>query len=257
VSVVRDPSLRLRAYRHLRRKILDGELRAGHVLSENTVAKEIGISRTPVREAIRDLEQEGLLQQVPRFGTVVRSLSRRDLAELFELREALEPFAAARAAGQVAPADLVLLEKLCGEIAAVASALRASRRAVPEPEEMRRLLTADLGFHLILLRAAGNRRMLKIVGDSRLLTGIFRTRRQEHDLPVIEETLGYHRRILDAVRSGDGPAAAAAMAEHLGTSKREALEHFDRAERLPDPPDMPLPLPEDFLAELRRIEERP
>ena len=75
------------------------------MLSELAVAKELGISRTPVREAFRDFEQEGVLEQVPRFGTRVKALDRRDLVELYELREALEPYAVAQAAGRLSDAD--------------------------------------------------------------------------------------------------------------------------------------------------------
>src|SRR6201995_3075492 len=82
--------LREQAYKHIHGKLLAGELPAGHVLSEHSLAREIGISRTPVREAIQRLEQEGVLEQIPRYGTVVRRPERRDLEELYQLREALE-----------------------------------------------------------------------------------------------------------------------------------------------------------------------
>jgi len=247
-------SLRHRAYQHIQRKILCGELPAGHVVSENILAREIGMSRTPVREAIRHLEHDGLLRQVPRYGTVVRTLSRRDLMELYELREALEPFAVAQAAGRVGADDLKLLEKLCGEIKLVAAAVKKSARKTPDASLMRRLLSADLGFHMVLLRNSGNRRMMKIIGDSRLLTGIFGTPRQEHDLEVLDETHRFHLRILKAVRGGDAEKARVAMADHIRTSKEEAVGHFDRAQSEHTPHDTPLILPDDVLADLKRIE---
>lgn len=247
-------SLRHQAYQHIQRKILSGDFPAGHVVSENILAREIGISRTPVREAIRTLEQEGVLKQVPRYGTVVSELSRRDLVELYELREALEPFAVARAAGQITPADLQLLEKLCTEIETIADSLKSSEQRFPDEEMMRRVLSADLGFHMVLLRSAGNQRMMKIVADSRVLTGIFATRRQEHDLEVLRETLRFHRQILAAVRDGRADEARDAMATHIRASRDEALAHFDRAQSEPDRQNTPLALPEDVLADLKRIE---
>jgi DNA-binding GntR family transcriptional regulator len=247
-------SLRHRAYQHIQRKILCGELLAGHVVSENGLAKEMGMSRTPVREAIRHLEHEGVLKQVPRYGTVVRTLSRRDLMELYELREALEPFAVAQAAGRVGDGDLKLLERLCNEIRAVAAAVRQSRRTTPDDAMMSRLLAADLGFHMVLLRNSGNRRMMKIIGDSRLLTGIFGTPRQEHGLDVLDETYRFHTRILKAVRDGDADKARAAMTEHIRASKEEALGHFDRAQTERSPHDTPLVLPDDVLEDLKRFE---
>ena len=247
-------SMRQQAYQHIQRKILCGELPAGHVVSENTLAKEIGVSRTPVREAIRHLEQEGVLTQVPRYGTVVRQLSRRDLAELYELREALEPFAVAQAAGRVRPEDLRLLEKLCDEIKAIASEMEKTKRTTPDAAMMKRLLSADLGFHLVLLRSSGNRRMMKIVGDSRLLTGIFGTPRQTHHLDVILETHRFHLRILKAVRSGDAEKAHAAMLAHIRASRDEALAHFDRLQTEASPQDTPITLPDDVMADLQRFE---
>lgn len=247
-------SMRQQAYQHIQRKILCGELPAGHVVSENTLAREIGMSRTPIREAIRQLDQEGVLKQVPRYGTVVQRLSRRDLAELYELREALEPFAVAQAAGRVRAEDLRLLEKLCDEIKAIATAMQKAKRDMPDVAMMRRLLSADLGFHLVLLRSSGNRRMMKIVGDSRLLTGIFGTPRQAHHLDVILETHRFHLRILKAVRAGDAEKARTAMATHIRASRDESLAHFDRTQSEATPQDTPLTLPDDVLADLARLD---
>src|SRR4051812_13412108 len=179
-------SLRAKAYQHIQRKLLAGDWAAGDVLSELAVAKELGISRTPVREAFRDFEQEGLLEQVPRFGTRVKALGRADLVELYELREALEPYAVSQAAGRLGEADAARLQTLCGEIKAIAEDLRKRQKALPDAGTMKRLMSADLAFHQLLIRAAGNRRMMKIVAESRLLARIFATPRQEHNVTVIE-----------------------------------------------------------------------
>lgn len=248
-----DP-LREHAYKHIHGKLLAGELPAGHVVSEHSLAREIGISRTPVREAIRRLEQEGILEQVPRFGTIVRRPQRRDLEELYQLREALEPYAVAQIAGRISTEDLEMLGKLCQEIETIAAAVRKAPRPVVDATLMRRLLSADLGFHMVLLRASGNRRLMKIIADSRVLTRIFGTPRQEHDLAVIEETHRFHSEILAAVKKGDGEGARQLMGEHIRASMREALEHYDRAHSHPDTRTIPLGLPDDLLADLDRIE---
>jgi len=245
-------SLREQAYKHIHGKLLAGELPAGRVVSEHSLAREIGISRTPVREAIRRLEQEGILEQVPRYGTIVRRLQRRDLEEIYQLREALEPYAVAQIAGRVSATDLAMLGRLCDEIGAVAELVRESRRPAVDATLMRRLLSADLAFHMVLLRASGNVRLMKIIADSRVLTRIFGTPRQEHDLKVIEETHRFHSRILAAVKRGHAEAARDLMAEHIRASMREALEHYDRAQT--DTRGIPLGLPDDLLADLDRIE---
>jgi len=122
---------------------------------------------------------------------------------------------------------------------------------------MRRVLSADLGFHMVLLRASGNRRLMKIIADSRVLTRIFGTPRQEHDLAILEETYRYHSGILAAVKRGQADRARQLMAEHIGASMREALESYDRAQTAPDTRSIPLGLPDDLLADLQRIERAP
>ena len=248
-----DP-LRDHAYKQIHGMLLAGELAPGQTVSEQSLARKIGISRTPVREAIRRLEQEGVLEQAPRVGTIVRQPKRRDLEELYQLREALEPYAVAQIGGRVGPEDLDLLARLCEEIRSIGGELKRTRQPAADASWMRQLLSADLGFHMVLLRASGNRRLMKIIADSRVLTRIFGTPRQEHNLAVIEETYRFHRRILDALRKGDGESARKLMAEHIRASMDEALRHYDEAQALSDAHTVPLDLPDDLLEDLQRIE---
>jgi DNA-binding GntR family transcriptional regulator len=219
--------LRQLAYEHIQARIFSGQLRSGSVVSEQSIAAELGISRTPVREAIRHLEREGMLEPVPRYGTVVRDVDRRDLAELFELREALEPFAVARAAGRLTREDLSALDGFCREIRRLANGLGRTPEQALDAEGMRQLLAADMGFHLTLLRAAGNTRLLKIVSDSRLLVGVLGARRQEHTREVLRRTCKEHDAILQSVAGGDPRAAARHMAAHIRSSRDQALEAHD------------------------------
>lgn len=251
-----ESTLRQRAYDHLQRMLLSGELHSGSLVSEQSLAAEIGMSRTPVREAIRTLEQEGVLEQVPRYGTRVRKLERRDLMELYELREAIEPFAVAKAATAVLPEDIVSLRSLCDEIGKLARELKHTKHPLLNAPQMQRLLSADLGFHLILLRVSGNQRMMKIVSDSRLLTGIFRTQRQAHTQAVLEQTHREHCAVLTAVEAGDGAAARRAMATHIRASKVQALTAHDLAQMQPESRVLPLALPPSLRSEIDRIQSR-
>ncbi|HSJ02891.1 MAG: GntR family transcriptional regulator [Verrucomicrobium sp.] len=248
-------SLSTKAYHHIQRKLLSGEWGSGDVLSELSVAQEMGISRTPVREAFRNLEQEGVLEQVPRFGTRVRSLDRKDMVELFELREALEPYAVAQAAGRLNVEDRETLRALCAEFKLTASDLRQKGKSKPDAGMMKRLMSADMAFHQLLIRASGNRRMMKIVAESRVLAQIFTTSRQEHDIKVIEQTYQHHISILEAVESGRGDTAREMMAEHIRASMNEALAHYDRQHAAADTRSISLGLPEEMLTELHRIEK--
>ena len=256
LSTTPDASLRQRAYDHLQRKLISGELTSGAVVSEQSVATEIGMSRTPVREAIRTLEHEGVLEQVPRYGTIVRKLERGDLMELYELREAIEPFAVAKAAANVLPEDLISLRRLCDEIASLAKELKKSKLPALDAPQLQRLLSADLGFHLLLLRASGNQRMMKIVSDSRLLTSIFGTQRQAHTPDVLSRTYLDHVAILEAVESGDAESAMRQMADHISLSKQQALEAYDREHHAPNPRHFPLTMPQHLIQEIDRIEAK-
>src|ERR1700757_5140456 len=91
-------SMRDRAYTYIQRKIASGELKPDAPISEIPWAKELNMSRTPVREALNQLVAEGLLEQIPNRGTLVVQLKRRDIIELYELREALEVYSARRVA---------------------------------------------------------------------------------------------------------------------------------------------------------------
>jgi len=189
---------------------------------------------------------------VPRYGTIVRRLSRADLIELYELRDLLEPHAAAQAAGRLTDEARSQLELLTAEIETLAVEMRTSKRTVVDDADMRRLMSADLAFHLILLQRAGNRRLVSIVTNLRLLGQVFGTQRQLHDLDVVKEIGRQHRAVLKAVVAGDAEAARASMLEHLATSRRRAVDGFDAASssRSGDA------LPPSVLKAIQKIENR-
>lgn len=228
----RDGSLRRKAYEHIQQLILSGQLRSGAAVSEVALARKIGVSRTPVREAIGQLVAEGVLMQIPGRGAVVAKPSREDIIELYELREALEVYAVGKAARLPShAADLEALRALCDQIHAMAEELRASGRARLDETQMRRFLFTDLEFHTRLLRMAGNQRIMKVVADTRLLTRIFSYRLEGHDPEALERIEQYHRGVLEAVASGDAPRAMELLGQHIRVSMQERLDTFDRTER--------------------------
>lgn len=246
---------RQQAYQYIHRRILSGELPAGTQISELTLAKEIGMSRMPIREAIRQLEIEGLVRQVPRFGTIVRSLDRAEMAELYEVREALESHAAEVVAEHLGREDIQMLSLLCKKLFKLARQLKESGQRTFGPELLQSFLATDMAFHMVILRGTGNRRMIKIVSDLRVLSRIFATEREPHDLKVVANVYRYHRRILRAFKKADGEAARRWMREHIQTSRRLALESFDRRQALGSVKAViPLALPQDLLEEFNQIE---
>ena len=245
------------AYEHIQGEILAGRLSAGSQISEKRIADELGISRTPVGEAIRSLATEGWLQQQPRRGTVVRDFTRGEVIELYELREALETFAAGKAAGLVTDLTLNRLERYCEEMCRLAQELALSGAGVLDGAALKRFLAADMAFHLLIVRTAGNERIMHLVKQTRALSRLFGLRRHRHSLQVVQRAYDFHHQIADALRRGDSETAQRALAEHIQTSRRETLERLDDHYTTLDP-DTPIAddLPSDLVDELQRIEER-
>ncbi len=231
-SQTRDGSLRRKAYEYIQQKIMTGHLPAGSVISEIPLAREIGSSRTPVREAIGRLVVEGLLEHIPGRGTIVVKPERDDIVELYELREALEVYAVGKSARQALhPSDLAVLRALCDEVRAIADELRNSGRQRLDEAQMQRFLCADMRFHMFLLRMAGNRRIMKVVAETRVLTRIFSYRREGHDARLLDRIYQYHHDVLEAVESGNAQRAMQRLGEHIRASMQERLETYDRWER--------------------------
>jgi DNA-binding GntR family transcriptional regulator len=249
---VSNESLSVRAYQHLHDEIVNGRLPVGAVISESTIAKTLGISRTPVGEAVRLLVREGLVRQVPRYGTVVRSLERADLEEHYELREALESYAAGQAAERATPEDVGRIRELCEAANRVVAGIDAEDRAVDEVV-LRRFLASDMTFHLAIVAAARNSQIMRVVYQSRSISRIFRVRRQRHDLRLIRSVYEYHCGIVDAIEAGDRERATARMLEHIRQSKRLTLEQFDVEARRGNV-GMP-ELPADVQRELLEMEQ--
>lgn len=227
-----DRSARQTAYFHLQRKIASREFPAGSALSELSVAKELGISRTPVREAIGQLVAEGLLEQIPNRGVVVVQLSRNDIVDLYELREALEVYAVGKAARRPLDGeDVRRLRKFADEIIALRNELVESGRTELDAEQMHRFVVCDLGFHTLLMRVAANARILKVVNETRLLIRIFAIRRTGHNAADLERIYQQHCEVLRAVSERNPEHAMGLLSEHIQNSQRERLAEHDHWER--------------------------
>lgn len=255
-TVILVSSLRNEAYDRIRGKLAFGQLAAGSEVSEPMLAEMLGISRTPVREALQQLEVEGLVERNPRKRTVVRNPDRQDILELFELREALECYAAMLAAQRRSRADLDRLRFLCREMKRPADELHRSGAKALSDAKLRKLLAADMGFHLMLIQAAGNRHIMKIVSDSHVLTRLFCAPRQEHDLKHVTDNYRVHLGIFEAVEASDPQLANRLMSAHIRQTLQEALEYYD-SEHPHDESDgkplLPAIMPAYMLEEFKRI----
>jgi len=229
------------AYKHIQHKLLSASLRAGAKVSEQRLSRELGISRTPVREAIRRLESEGLLRQVASSGTYVAAPARAELVDVYEVRMALEAFAVRKATRRMPPRQVLELRRLCDQMRVAIHTFRDSGQTVMDGQPLQQYLTAALAFHLLLLQAAGNRYAAKIIGDVQVRSAIFGYRSHQRDLHHLTRTWLFHARIARAVAQRDGPAARRWLERHIRYSLRGALEAFDNRRRgeslAPPPPD--------------------
>lgn len=226
-------SLAQLAYEHIRTKLTREDLGVDCGLSEPALARELQISRTPIREAIRRLESEGLLEQRPRQGTFIRQLDRNELDEIFQLRLLLEPFAAAEAAARINPSQLHELEQVTRDVLKYA---RLIRSAIGTPDCSKLWLQhrkVDIAFHEIILEAAANQRILKIVADARILLVAmsFPETTVSQAVDTLARNFRQHFRILSAIRRGDTQAAHDRMYEHLSLGWKSVQRFMDT---LPD-----------------------
>lgn len=189
----------------LRDAILAGELRPGSKLVERDLAERHGTSRGPIREAIRELARQGLVVELPRRGTIVSTLTARDLAEVYAVREALEIGAASRAVSRAAEADL---ERLAGRLSAM-------ERAWARDGDYLKAAVDDLAFHRELVALSGNERMIAMY-DQMLTHTMLLLRTAAEANPTLRRGMErwVHGDILDALVARDAGAAAAAIAAH-------------------------------------------
>ncbi|MSU90243.1 FCD domain-containing protein [Rhodobacteraceae bacterium 2CG4] len=193
------------AYRALLEEIRTGRLRPGERLRETELAARLGVSRTPIREAIRQLEADGLVAHAPRQGATVRMLDYAEVMELYEMRAVLEGTAARLAAHAALDIEIEELESLNGALADAPTAGEAFR--------LNRI------FHAALLDAAKNRFLHKsMVGLSKALMIIGPTTLSETDrrAAAVQE----HQALLDALKARDGQAAEQRMRAHIEASQR-------------------------------------
>jgi GntR family transcriptional regulator, rspAB operon transcriptional repressor len=191
------------AYAWLRAEILAARMRPGHQLSENEVANRLGVSRTPVREAIIRLESEGLLSVRPQIGTVVAPIDLDAVADGQFLREAIECRSAALAAARVQPADARELR----------ANLREQARAVARHDQPAFLLLDDR-MHRHIVSMAGRPNVWHTVEEVKAQLDRVRVLSLE-DKRWLKTILEQHRDIVEHVLEGDGRGAAAAMEQHV------------------------------------------
>lgn len=207
-------SLNQKAYAEIRRRILNGELSAETPLSEYQLAEELELSRTPVREAVKRLEREGLVQSIPNRGTFVAELTARDISEIYQVREQLEGFAARIAAETMSDESIKRLE----EEIRLLNTLASDGRLIE-------VVDSDTRIHKHIIASTQNSRLIELLGtlDDQMhrVRAVFPQSSQ-----WLEATLAEHANILKAIKARDGEEAEKAMKAHLRSAREYAVRQF-------------------------------
>jgi len=220
-------TLQEHAYERIRELLLSGQLAPGSRLSDVDLSKAIGISRTPIREAISRLASEGLVDHRPRSGAFVKTQDRQELKEYYELREWLESSVAGEATLHMDAAAIADLQRITDQMKELARALKASDREFLDEEAQHEIAQLDAEFHLCIIHQVNNRKLHKVVSDLQLMTGVFGHRHQQFDTERAENYWKSHQLLVDVFKSGDSEAARREMAGHIRRGKEICLAMID------------------------------
>ena len=198
------------AYQRLFDAILEGRLLPGQRLREIELASALGVSRTPVREALWRLEVQGLVAHAPRKGMVIRSLEHQEVTELYLMREVLEGTAAGLAARHASQAEVLTLDEMVIDDA----------DRLEDPDALAR---SNKVFHEALYRAAHNRYLLQLLGGLRASMSVL-GRSSLHVEGRPAAALAEHREIVQAIAAHDPETAEAAARKHIRAAHHARLK---------------------------------
>lgn len=213
IALLRSASLATAAQQEIERLILGGELPPGAKLTEAVLSERLGVSRGPIREAFRRLEEAGLVRQEKNRGVFVRDIALDEAAEIYDLRAAMDELAGRRLARAI-----------------TADQARALRGIVERMEQAARVDDADayhllnLEFHDRVVEFAGNRKMASMYRKLVKELALARRRNLSEEL-ALPHSAAEHRQILKAIASGDPEVAGRALFEHAESSKQRMLRN--------------------------------
>jgi DNA-binding GntR family transcriptional regulator len=214
----------------IRARVLTGEIEVGSRLRQERLAAEFGVSRTPIREALRKLQADGIVELQPNRGAIVRGATAREIREAYEVRAELEGFAAELAATRIDDAQLQELHAAQRLFGSSIAKLVAGRVADDGADNANGEWTrANDLFHGVIQEAAGNERLARIVQDlhrafPRGLTWSALRRSSR----LLEQNVEEHHSVLDAIERRDAAAARRTMVAHVRHAGELIAHHFER-----------------------------
>ena len=217
LQVNMDEYLPLRdvVFKTLRQGILTGELKPGERLMEIHLAERLGVSRTPIREAIRKLELEGLVIMIPRRGAEVARITEKHLRDVLEVRRAVDALAVELACERISDSDKVALKKACD---AFEGAIRS--------KEVRQIASCDVELHDIIVKATGNEKLVQLVAN--LSEQMYRYRFEYiKDETVHQQLINEHKIIYESIINGDKDTAAKTVKMHIDNQEESIIHQLN------------------------------
>lgn len=215
LSTISHETLTDTVYKSIKRQILTHELPLGSRIKDDQIAMQLGVSRTPVREALHSLIRDGLVEAIPRSQTRVCTLSEADINEIFDLRIALESLATRLSAERIPPKELEHLNRL-HSLAEAGLKKKNSRPALHFDHEM----------HRIILKNCGNQRLIAMMENINDYVTLFRNLSER--TPAHRGFNYRHQEIMRALNKKDGEAAALAIEDHILMAKEETQRDFEQ-----------------------------
>jgi len=209
-------SLRSKIYHRLKNAILDGVYKPGESLIEMKLAKELGVSRTPIREAIRQLELEGLVSSIPNKGVIVEGVTPQDVEDIYQIRKKIEGLAARWAAEKITDEQLRELKEILDLM-----------EFYTEKGNVEKLSELDTRFHDIIFKASNSRPLEFVLSNFHhfiqraRLVSVKASGRAIH-------TLEEHRRIYEAMAAHDPDAAEDAVVDHVGNARMNLSPYLEK-----------------------------
>jgi DNA-binding GntR family transcriptional regulator len=212
-----------RAYVKLRQLIVSGSIALGTRLDERDLAAKMGISRTPLREAIGKLVKEGVIEHRPYQGNFVRTFDAKQVSGLYEARKALEVLAIRLAVRRLSESDITMLAEILEDV----------DRALDE-SDLERFGEADRRFHASIARLSDNETLVDLLDRLDLQVQIVRSI-ANRDPDVVERTTGERKRVLTALRSRHEDAAAKFMEAHIEGVRNSVVRQFEELQSNAEP----------------------
>ena len=226
LQVKMDEFLPLRdvVFNTLRQAILTGELKPGERLMEIHLANRLGVSRTPIREAIRKLELEGLVTMIPRRGAEVAQITEKSMNDVLEVRRALDALCVELACDRITKEELESLKRACDNF-----------EFAVKTKDVKKIAQADVALHDIIVQATGNSRLIQLVNN--LSEQMYRYRFEYiKDITQHERLVEEHRIIYQGIVNHDKETASQAAKLHIDNQKKAIIKQI-RLEREKNKPD--------------------